>query len=307
MTFILENKKRAWALLIIFTLSFCTIPVLAAKYDSSTIADCKKEIIEMITPGAESFEAIEELINIDISGFNAQTAPLTDGIKTLASSILGIFITIEILTEIERKGDDFRWEDSLKLLLKLLIIKTVVDMTSDLLTAMYSSVGVLMNTIAAEGTGLSFEDAIKNYANNLCDPLDGKSYFLSPLLGAYMWCMLEAFIVKWVLIISGVLVSVIAATRIFQIVMLNCFAPIPMAFCGWSETKDTTKRFLMSYFATCLHGVVIMVIIRVFMVLMSSESIGALSGIMQILVCTIALLKSVMSSSNWSKEIIGAA
>lgn len=302
MIFIMENKKRSLIIILLATILFTSLPVLAGTLNG---AECSTAFFKVMKPGLEAYAAVEDIINMDISSFRAQVSGIVSLVETLANSLLAIFITIEIISEIDRKADDYRWEDAVRLLLKLLVIKTVIDMSSDILAAMYASVGVLMNGLTSGNMGTSMESMIRDYADDLAAPLDGLTYTL--ISTDYMFAYIEAVIMKWILSISGVLVSVIAATRIFQIVMMDCFAPIPMAFCGWSELKDTTKRFLMSYFAICLHGAVILVIMRVFTVLMSSSAIGNLSGFSQILVCSIALLKSIMSSSNWAKEIIGAA
>ena len=252
----------------------------------------------------ETMAAAEQIITSDTGVYDSQVDGIADAIKALATTLLAIFVTAEVLSEINRKGDDFRWEDTLRLVIKLLIIKNIVDISPTVMSAMYNSVNDIILNL---GTGATSLDEGLNasaiaFGQKVMDDIDGCSgikFLRQSFIYTKFWISMIGIKV------CGLLVDVVAFSRVIQLLMLRTLSPIPVVFCGWSETKDTTKRFALAFFAVCLQGLVISVCFRVYIVILSQPVIANMSTTTGMLIATLVLAKAVMSSGNWAKELLG--
>lgn len=320
----MKNKKRYLSkffsiLTIVFIVFANSAFIFAAGYQKPTQQDSVSSVItsaknqqwadrvtEDIAEALETMAAAEQIIISDISVYDGEVSSIANAIKTLANSLLAIFVTAEILSEINRKGDDFRWEDSLRVVLKLLIIKNFIDMAPLIMNAMYNSVNAIITQLGTGGNSLDvgLNTSAIAIGEKIMKDIDECSGIFKGMQQSFIY--VKFWIVMLGIKVCGLLVDVVAFARVIQLLMLKTLSPIPIVFCGWGETKDTTKRFALAFFAICLQGLVISVCFRIYLVILAQPVITSMSTTTGMLIATLVLAKSVMSSGNWAKELLGA-
>lgn len=280
---------------------------IANEISSSKNKEWANRITEDISEALEAMATAETIITQDISTYDSQMSNIADSVKLLSSSLLAIFVIIEILTELNRKGDEFRWEDSVNLIIKLLIIKNVVDISPLVMNAMYNSVNKIILQLGQGSTSLdaSLNTSAIAIGKKVMEEIDACKGIFKGIQQSFIYVKfwLNMLAIK----ICGLLVDVVAFSRIFQILWLKTLSSIPIVFCAWNETKDITKRFALSFFAVCLQGLVISVSFRLYLVVLQQPVISNMSTTIGMLLATLILAKAVMSSGNWAKELLGAA
>ncbi len=236
---------------------------------------------------------------------HSSLSALNDSVSTLAQGLMAIFIVIQLMTELNRKGDDFRWEDGARIAAEFIVLKVIFDTYPDILTAMYESGKELVR-----GAHLSLghevqELILTDLVLPLTDPVTGvwgHIFWIFDYLGAALFCV--------VLAVIGMIIFVICICRVIQMAIMTVMAPLPLAFVIWSETRDITKRFFLAYFAVCLQGAFIFIAFAIFSYTKSevlSNVLGLGTGIVPSLLSLVILAVCVVSSGRWAKEILGVA
>ena len=86
-------------------------------------------------------------------------------------------------------------------------------------------------------------------------------------LGALLLLFLQIFIVRFIMLILGVLVTVIVYGRMIEIYLTVSLAPIPFATFGNREQSMVGQNYLRSLFALGFQGFLIMICIGIYAVL----------------------------------------
>ena len=230
------------------------------------------------------------------------------------NTILALCLMIELVQTLQ-KSDIMKWEYALKTGVKIVLARVCLDSAPILLKACYlqaqewiigiDRISTWQTTLAVDG---------------LYYPIMNTSGFES--LGVFMMC----FIFPLAIAICGLIVQVVAIGRIFEIYVYLAVSPVPMAFLPLGTGTDgiasrITLKFLKTFIAACLQGVMMMIVLRIFGTVMKgiieslSDSIleNGISSTSDItdflfisLLSCIALVMSVLKSGQWAKNVIDA-
>lgn len=135
-----------------------------------------------------------------------------------------------------------------------------------------------------------------------------------------------------------VVATVVALARVLQIYVMVTFSPIPLAFLGFEETRQSGISFIRNFCAAGLAGAIIMFILTAYPYISSAmltsitgvgggdagsniimglasiinftggSSVGSLSGILGIITwasTSVLLILGLAKSGAWAKEILG--
>ena len=230
---------------------------------------------------------------------------IEEPVSTLAQGLMAIFIVIQLMAELNRKGDDFRWEDGARIAAEFIILKVIFDTYPDILSAMYDSGKELVRM-----THLTLGDEMQELILNDLIPvvIVEKTGVWEHILGIFDYLGVALFCVA--LDVIGIIIFVICVCRVIQMAIMAVMAPIPLAFVIWSETRDITKRFFLGYFAVCLQGAFIFIAFAIFSFTKSSvlsHILGLGDGLISSSLSLVILAVCVVSSGRWAKEILGVA
>lgn len=139
-------------------------------------------------------------------------------------------------------------------------------------------------------------------------------------------------------IVALVVATVVALARALQIYVMVTFSPIPLAFLGFEETRQSGISFIRNFCAAGLAGAIIMFILTAYPYISSAmltsitgvgggdagsniimglasiinftggSSVGSLSGILGIITwasTSVLLILGLTKSGAWAKEILG--
>lgn len=139
-------------------------------------------------------------------------------------------------------------------------------------------------------------------------------------------------------IVALVVATVVALARALQIYVMVTFSPIPLAFLGFEETRQSGISFIRNFCAAGLAGAIIMFILTAYPYISSAmltsitgvgggdagsniimglasiinftggSSVGSLSGILGIIIwasTSVLLILGLAKSGAWAKEILG--
>lgn len=245
-------------------------------------------------------ETLVLLQNGMIENFSTEAAQIANLIKPTAMTILAILVIIEVIDTVTKKGEEMRWEDVARLLIKMLICKNLMEIAPYIMNAMYYSTAKLISTVGATWDGAAIHDTIKAILEAEIPP-DGsgvidmiKSMFTQVVV--YIGTFINALVIHIVTLI----IRVVVYGRMFELAVLQAFSPLPIAFAGWGETKDIPKKYLLGYFGTCLQGLAMIICFLLFTGIM-----GQPATMGDFMLYTIALALGMFSSGKWAKDSLG--
>ncbi len=192
-----------------------------------------------------------------------------------------------------------RIEDIIKLILKLIIAKVVMEksfellnMVNGMITALiyevdYSSVGTIKivdtAALASQIEDMGFIDRILFQIQ--FTPISIANFFISKM------------------------VFVICYGRIIELCLFTAVSPIPIATLSSEEYAGTAKRFFQHYIGICLHGLIIVLICVIFgglaQTLVGNVGEDADFGVWISITLSITLLLVLSKSATWAKQIVG--
>jgi len=240
---------------------------------------------------------------------------LSDNLKPFCNIIVGICLLIE-LANVAAKVDIIRWEHGLKIGVKACLAKASIDIAPTFLLACYRQAQLWITNINS-GTTITFGSETARALRTLVDSVSG----IGNILGLFV----SVFIVILAVKICGLMIKVIAYGRIFEIYVYLVVSPLPCAFFplgngdGGGVSRITTK-FLKSFIAVCLQGVMMIVVIFVFDKIMGTFLTSAISAaatntdanaaitdlIYNMLLGSVALVMAIVKCGSWAKGIIDA-
>lgn len=239
------------------------------------------------------------------AAINAVMAKVCDNIcKPLGYAILTLFALFEIFN-IFTARDALKGEAILhsmfKMLIRLVIAKALVDNSKTLLYAIFDI--VLMVIQNAKG----FIDANPAAAASL-------DSFMSELGQLSTFERLSAsavLFVAWLCVVgANVICKVIVAGRFIAIYILIAVSPIPLAFFSNEGQSEIGKTFLKRFFAECLQGFLIYLVISIFPYIFSnltditSMQESMTSWLIGCVVNSLVLISAVKSTNALAKGIV---
>jgi len=227
--------------------------------------------------------------------------------------IIGICLLIEI-AQISAKVDVMRWEQGLKICVKMVLARVMLDLAPTVLRAIYLQSTHWVSAASGIGSGSSLGLTLVNELIPLVDSMGG--FF--EILGLY----LSIGVVVIGIEICAVVIIVVSYGRLFEIYAHLAVAPLPCAFFPLSSGGDgtgfsrVTGKFFKSFAAVCLQAVMMVVCLRIFghimeAAVMHMAAMGAATGSIRVgelcflmLMGSIVLVMSVIKSGSWAKSIL---
>lgn len=238
-------------------------------------------------------------------------------LQYVATMIAVICCLIELI-QVGAKVDNIRWETVLKVAIKLVLARLAIENAPLLMSAMYQQSATWINQIADTGTELS------SISPEMVDDIMTFSAQLSFWQG--LTTMLTIGPLALALRICGLIIYIIAFGRMFEILIHIGISPIPIAFMPLGDGSGNgvsriTTRFLRSFAAACLQGVIIIACINMFQSLVLTnintiaenvrmQDVSAGENLTQIamlmLMGSVALIVAITKSSTWAKTALDA-
>lgn len=216
-------------------------------------------------------------------------------IKPTALIIAGICFLIEFL-KIIVNADILKWENALKVGAKLCIAKASIDISSEFLRLIYTTVAGWI-----EAAGLTFSSgAGSSLATSAKTALE--KYSFGEVLGAY----LASFIFIMFLNIVAIMVKVMSYGRAFELTCVNAVAPLPFAFLCLDDGGGSrvTKTYIFAYISICLRGLFMVISMSIYTKLASGiEFTNWLDGLSELLMVSLVLLMALVKSDQWAKQL----
>ncbi len=277
----------------------------------------KNWLISLVNSALPGFDQmVNESVQIlggDLVDWNNMEV-LSGYLKAFCLVIIGICLLIEI-AQIAAKVDTLKWEDGLKVCVKMVLAKVCVDKAPLFLRACFMQAQAWITSFAT--TEITFGHILQDNLQNMLANQNG--------MGNVMGLFLTTFILILAISVCGLIIKAVAIGRMFEIYVLLVVSPLPCAFMplgtgdGVSINRITSK-FFKTFIATCLHGVMMLIVLNVFDLVVVKMMMQAMNNYMATgteadmismlftaLLGSFTLVMSVTQSGSWAKSIMDAA
>jgi len=223
------------------------------------------------------------------------------GIRPIAITILSLCFVIEFL-KVTINAEILKWETGVKVAAKLVLAYVALDISSQLMEAIYATGADLMSrvSVAESSMGTLVKDELRA-------ALEG----LGILEAIGMLATLGiAFLIVW---LAGIVIMVMAYARSIELLIHIAIAPIPCAFLLLEDHHGSRLfwKFIMSFAANCLQGFFIVLSIALYNVLVTEifeaatadgAELPAITG--SLLLGAVVLVTCVVKSGSIAKQIL---
>lgn len=206
------------------------------------------------------------------------------------------------------------WEVVISCLLRLLIVKIVMENSLLVIEGIYEVTNLLM----ANMSGFAIPDAAKRKL------LEAKTYaaldstelaYKSAEFGSKLGYIISMFLAWIVFMVVKIFIYVIVYGRLFKLCIYTLVAPIPLSTLISQEHQDVGIGFTKQFLAVCFQGVIIMVCCIIFLgvqneVLFDKSGINIFHWLDDAgfaLIMSVLLLYTVGKSGEWANRILGAS
>lgn len=255
--------------------------------DIANVTNILKEDL-FVTDGSNPF------YNVAIYVKSAVIAPMALTIVTVCFLIEFLKITIQM--------DVLKWEYGLRCFFKLVFAKVCIDISTDLLNAIYVTCAAWIDRV---GTGtVTIGQTVWNQIEN---------YFTSIGLLETIGVFLAGGLIVIAIKIITIVIQVMAYARKFEICILLAIAPLPCAFLPLEDggASRIPKKYIMTFASSCLSGLFMIMSIRFYAELVDgviSSNLGNLSDFIsiigQVLLATLVLVMAVIKSGSWASKVL---
>ncbi|MBQ2886813.1 MAG: type IV secretion system protein [Alphaproteobacteria bacterium] len=222
-------------------------------------------------------------------------------VTPIALTIVTICFLIEFL-KITIQMDVLKWEYGLRCFFKLVFAKVCIDLSTDLLGAIYITCAEWIDEV---GTGTV------HVGQTVWTQLES-SFTSAGLLESIGFFLAGGLIVIAIKIIT-IVIQVMAYARKFEISILLAIAPLPCAFLPLEDggTSRIPKKYIMSFASSCLAGFFMIISVRFYAELVNGTIIqninnmsDFISKIGQVLLATLVLVMAVIKSGSWASKVL---
>ncbi|WMJ77851.1 hypothetical protein RBQ61_02685 [Sedimentibacter sp. MB35-C1] len=242
--------------------------------------------VDLVTNPIDSMEGIWDVVS---SVHNA--------ILPMGYSLLTLFFLLGFMNK-SLSFRIIRIEDIIRLILKMIIAKAVMEKSFELLNMVYGIATDLILKVDFSVASIKIVDTAA-----LAEQID-KMNFIERIVFQTQFTPIS--IVSFIL---NLMVFVICYGRIVEICIFTAVSPIPIATLSSEEYAGTAKGFFRHYFAICLHGLIIVIICMIFGGL-AQTLIGAADtsdfGVGMSISLSIMLIYVLSKSESWARQIMGA-
>ena len=262
-------------------------------------------------------EALAKILDILQGGMASWEEVLKIGqvLKPICMTIIAICLLIEVTQTLQRV-DALTFEHAAKFLIKIVLAKVMIDIAPSLLLAIYQTSVSWITGVKASGGDVKFGELIYESVGPLMAAQNG----LWKTIGLF----LTATIVQLCIMGCAIITLVIAYGRMFELYVHLAVFPIPCSFLPLSGGNETfsriTIRFLKSFAAIALQGVLMAIVIRVYTLVMTTyvrtklnEVLRSGGNVVMWQLCLLMMLASIVmvmaltKCGTWSKQIMDAA
>lgn len=234
---------------------------------------------------------------------------VSQSFKTIATQILFIFTIIKMISlamNIERVS----WNQIVMQIIRFFLFKFLIDFSTDFFSLIFEIGDGLMSQLS------SFFGAIQSSPNvwsDIAKDIDEASWGWS-LFGINLGPLL-AFItfLLFYLPLMGTYIALIAQVffRVFKIIGIICFAPIPIAVTAFDEGAGS-RRFLLTGISAVLEGLFIILSVNIYSLAVSSlqilgesQEFSFLAHMLGIMILNAVLAMAISQASSLVSQWIG--
>lgn len=278
----------------------------------------KELLMSLMTSALGGFDdvvadAADVLCGDNITSLWNSAVTLSNVLRPFCYTIIALCMMIEI-AGVASKVDIIKFEHGLKLAVKMCLAKVFIDIAPMLLLAIYRQAQTWIHGYSsASSLGRNCLDKLEPLVDNLSG------------LGGILGIFLSTFIVLLAIKVCGLMVMVMAYGRVFEVLVYVAVSPIPCAFFplgngdggGFSRT---TAKFLRSFAAVCLQGVMMMAVLQFFSVIIGAALDSVIAGvdtggdvnaaitnlIYTMLLGSVSLVMAITKCGSWAKGILDA-
>lgn len=249
---------------------------------------------------------IQNAINILVqspSQFAPSTGAVIDLVFGVVLSTAYVLVALFFIIDLCNKTLMFEvsnFEVITKLLLRFILAKVIVENCRGIMDLIFSAFsGIINNLGIASGSPLG--DSVVNGLVNHVNTMDGG--FLGINYIAYWLELQPSMLVIWGATLAT---GVIVIGRMFEIMIYTAVAPLPLATLAGENSMDTAKKFIQSYIAVCLQGVIIVIAFKLFGGIMTDTYAGSMSLVTYLMLVVVFCL-TLLKSGTWAKQVVGIA
>lgn len=283
----------------------------------------KETLLELIISSLDGFDKMVATAQSVLTGgsFNVNTVwnsvlGLSNALKPFCYIVICICLLLEI-AQVAQKVDIIKFEHGVKIGVKMVLAKVCIDIAPTFLRACYNQSVIWINAVVGMGGYTSLGSMLSTEIETQLNSVTG----LWSVLGLFVSTMLVALAIK----VCGLLITVIAYGRFFELMVYLAVSPLPCAFFPMGDGTGggfsrITQKFFKSFIAVCLQGVMILVCIRIFYAIIGTSfqqlindavAAGTASGIVSelsytMLLFAIVLVMAVSKCGSWARSIIDA-
>lgn len=265
-----------------------------------SVADSVHDIMEFsINSFFNSVNQTVKLLTFSLDE-NANVLSIVENASNLltgvALTVISFLFVVDLIQNVLMKMEDLRYEDIVKVLMKMLFAKMFSSYMSLLILGIY---GLITNVITKVSTSVDLSDVAINIVNNIKVP-EG---FINSAI--FLICNIFPIIV---LQLAGIIIKVMAYARMFEFFVLVAISPIASSFLPYKGTSDITKKFILGVVSVLLQGLVMLISIQIYAKLMENftpDVSSTLTLLLQTTTMSCVLLMAISSSGKWAKQVVG--
>lgn len=231
-------------------------------------------------------------------------------VMPVAYTVLALFFVLELYKaslkiDAGGGGTHLGVEMIFRVMIKLVLCNMVLNMTPDILAAIFNTTAEITSAINGIISGGGASGGMDTAA-------------LEPVIDALgFWGGIPVIILVCIILLVTLLAvglsNVIIVARFFEIFVFMCIAPIPIATLPNEEMSQIGKNFLKSFAAVCVQGTLIFLVLSFFPILFNegllnnSGSAGDIYlSLLGVLGYSIVLILAIFSTGKWAKSICNA-
>lgn len=217
----------------------------------------------------EKLAEIWTLITQTPQGFKGGTIwatilEINGALQAIGYGLLVLFFAMGVFRSTVSFRDFQRPEYALKHFIRFVLAKTAVTYAVDIMTAIFSICGGVVETIGASMGGMT--QVAATLPTEISTAIEDVGFWASiPLWLVSLLGSLFIFVLSIIMILT-------VYSRFFKIYMYTALAPVPLASFAGEGTNSMGKAFIKSYTGVCLEGAIIILACLIFTAFTSNST-----------------------------------
>lgn len=217
----------------------------------------------------EKLAEIWTLITQTPQGFKGGTIwttilEINGALQAIGYGLLVLFFAMGVFRSTVSFRDFQRPEYALKHFIRFVLAKTAITYAVDIMTAIFSICGGVVETIGASMGGMT--QVAATLPAEISTAIEDVGFWASiPLWLVSLLGSLFIFVLSIIMILT-------VYSRFFKIYMYTALAPVPLASFAGEGTNSMGKAFIKSYTGVCLEGAIIILACLIFTAFTSNST-----------------------------------